>query len=139
MRGVIAISILYFAVFGIPLNGQCSLGSLRADLGLDEDVRLWVQCGISEGHRDKEIWRGGDDVAVAVVRLIKDEILTDKQIESVLDLLNQAFSHSDLIAEPNQRQPRTTLFVLRHLGLMTRNSELKKRIAQAMKAAREER
>ena len=101
--------------------------------GLDEDVRLLLQCGISEGTRDKEIRRSGDNAAIAVARFIADKPITDKEVDSALYIFDQAFSHPEWIDDPSYRKPRVTLLLLRYFALTIHSTELRTRIEQATK------
>jgi hypothetical protein len=75
--------------------------------------------------------RAGDSTAVALTRVLSDRELNNDQIEDAVYILNAAFSDVGWIENSADREPGTTLFVLRYLDLCTRDSGLKAKIADA--------
>jgi hypothetical protein len=90
---------------------------------VEEAVGRVINSGLLEGHDQKVIAGRGDSVAVLVTKVVGDGKLTTGQIDSALVILNSAF------AEVNQDiEPRTTLFVLEHLKLLTTDPTVQRRI-----------
>lgn len=92
---------------------------------MEEAVGRIINSGLLEGHDQKVIAGTGDAAAVLVTRVVGEGRLTPSQIESVLVILNSAFAD---IYPGQDTEPRTTLFVLEHLKLLTSDPEVQKRI-----------
>jgi len=98
---------------------------------LQQRIEKLVFGGYSEGQGDKQMRRAGDSTAVALTRVLSDRELSNDQIEDAIYILNTAFSDPNSIENLSDREPATTLFVLRYLDLCTRDSGLKAKIADA--------
>jgi hypothetical protein len=87
-----------------------------------------------DGISDKQIGRLGDAAATAVTKLLGDKflrerVLTANEISNVLTIVHMAFAAPGLILNPSDRQPRTTVFVLQCLLLLTSDPALRDSIA----------
>ena len=77
--------------------------------------------------------RGGDAVAVVLTKVIGEQDLTGQQVEQALDILQAAFSDLSWVNVPQDREPRTALFVLRCLDHSERDAAVKNKIAVTKK------
>jgi hypothetical protein len=93
-----------------------------------EAIGRIITVGLLEGRDQKVIAGMGDAAAVIVTKVIGDRKLTPSQIDSVLVILNSAFSGTEPVTE---REPRTALFVLQFLELSTKDAQLTKRVADS--------
>jgi hypothetical protein len=100
---------------------------------LQQIIEKFVFGGYIEGYGDKAMRRGGDSTAVALTKVLSDRVLNADQIEDCLYTINMAFSDPSLIANPPDRVPRTTLFVLRYLELSSHQPALTAKIKATSK------
>lgn len=94
-----------------------------------------IETGTSEGQVDKQLSRMGDATAVIVTRLFGDKFvgqrgLSERDITNVLIVLHVAFAAPAIVANVPDREPRTTVFVLQCLALLTNDSGLRNSIAE---------
>ena len=93
--------------------------------------------GFIEGQGDKQMKRAGDGAAVALARAIGDRDLTATEIDESVYVLDVAFSDPSWIEDASNREPRTSLFVLRYLDLCTQDQGLKGKIAETRRRLKE--
>jgi hypothetical protein len=86
-----------------------------------------------EGHDQKVIGWLGDAAAVIVTKHLSQRHLSQADIDMTLIVLIGAFADLSFVRSEADRQPRTTLLVLRYLELSTDDPKLKTRIADAKK------
>lgn len=91
--------------------------------------------GLLDGHDSKVIGGTGDAAAVIVTKLVGGRSLSPAQIDLVLLVLNMSFTE---VPPGADAEPRTALFVLRELELVTNDAQLRGRIAQTRKYIQEE-
>jgi hypothetical protein len=96
-------------------------------------VDRMLRSGIFEGHDQKVVGRLGDEAAVLVTKLLEGRDLTSDTIENALVVIDESFVDPSLVQSSTDREPRTSLFVLRYLDLSTNDPELKKRIGDTRK------
>jgi hypothetical protein len=113
---------LFVFLFSLPYGAA---RAFQVNNTPEETIRRIIDSGLFEGHDQKLIGGLGDAAAVAVTKEVADSKLTPNQIDSILLILNSAFA--DIGADQN-REPRTALFVLRDLELLTGDAALRKRI-----------
>jgi hypothetical protein len=101
----------------------------------EEAIGRIINSGLLEGHDQKAIGGIGDAAAVLVTKVIGGSELSPRQIENILVVLNLAFGG---VGTDVDREPRTALFVLRHLELSTSDSQLKSKIARTRNYIQEE-
>ena len=95
---------------------------------LTQIVEKFVIGGYRDGFGEKEMRRAGDATAVALTKVLSNRTINDAEVEDALYSLNMAFSNSSLIENSENRDPKTTLFVLAYLDLCTKNPALKQKI-----------
>ena len=91
-----------------------------------------------EGHDDKVIGKMGDAAAVTITKVIGGRDLRSSDISTVLLVLNSAFADPLFVDRVSDREPRTTLFLLRCLDSATKDPSLKKQIADVGAHAKEQ-
>ena len=77
----------------------------------------------------KQFGRLGDAAAVTVTKVLTERNLSATEIDSVLAILTISFADPALVEATVDREPRSTLFVLRYLDLLASDSSTKKKIA----------
>ena len=92
-----------------------------------------IDTGFSDGHDQKIIGRLGDTGAVLVTKILAGRDITPNAIENALVVVEGSFADPSLVEATGDRQPRTAMFVLKHLDLSTNDVALKKRIADTTK------
>src|ERR1700730_4329011 len=108
-------------------------GSFRGQAGNDVEhvIRRIVDSGISDGHDQKVIGTMGDAAAVVVTKILAGRNLTALNIDGALVVFESSFAYPHFVSIVADREPRTTLFVLRCLDSSTSDPALKKRIEEA--------
>jgi hypothetical protein len=65
--------------------------------------------------------RVGDASAVALTKLLADKPIADVDIPAILTVLSDSYDSPASIEDATERQPRTTLYLLRSLSYLTRD------------------
>jgi hypothetical protein len=90
--------------------------------------------GYSTGISEKQLNRLGDELAIALLKIYStDELARPANVRKYLPLIQGAFAFRSLIAIPEDREPRVTMFLLEFLQSRVRERELQGQIA-AVKA-----
>jgi hypothetical protein len=92
-----------------------------------------VNTGMIEGWDQKLLIHLGDAGAVLVTKVLADRNLTPKTIGSALIGLENSFAEPKLVEVTADREPRTSLLLLRYLELSTSDAESRKNIADTRK------
>jgi hypothetical protein len=82
------------------------------------------------GSDVKSLSRLGDASAVALTKVLGGNGVTPKQINQVLLIVTLSFEAPKGIEIPADRQPRTTLFLLKYLECSTADPGLRAKIAE---------
>ncbi|HYM11900.1 MAG TPA: hypothetical protein VEU62_14280 [Bryobacterales bacterium] len=100
----------------------------------EEVVSRCINSGAIDGHADKLFSRIGDSAAVAITKVLGDkDDLTMGDIDGALTVIRLSFSAPGIVEVVADREPRTTLFVLRYLDRFTGDAALRRRIAETKK------
>ena len=87
--------------------------------------------GITDSSTEKYIYRLGDKVSVALLKILKEEELSDpKKIRQILPIIQKAFAGLQFVSVTEDRKPKVTLFLLTYLQTNLKDPALKKEIAQ---------
>lgn len=97
---------------------------------LEQTIEKYLFGGYVDGQGVKQMRRAGDSAAVALSRVLSDRELSNDQIECAASILDSAFSEPGWIENPSDREPRTTLLILRYLDLCAQGPPLKAKIAE---------
>ncbi len=124
---------LYFVTVGVAQSIPATGLNRREPSEPEQVIARIIDAGVFEGHDQKVIGWLGDAAAVIVTRHLSERHLSKTDIEMTLVVLIGAFADPSFVRNDADRQPRTTLLVLRYLGLSTDDSKLKTRITDARK------
>ena len=95
-------------------------------------IRRMVATGSFMGHDEKVINSMGDAAAVVLTKVFAGNRPTASEIDTALAVLQSSFTDPRSVENPDDRQPRTALFVLKSLDRCTQDSALKRRIADTI-------
>lgn len=111
--------------FSVPeVNGQGQQDDERTvRLALSDIAR-----GIHSATVEK-LNRLGDASSVALTKIIASKKLSADDIDHALVVISMSFAAPQAIHEESDRQPRTTLFLLGYLDVLTNDPSLKRKIA----------
>src|SRR5580693_7311911 len=124
---------LYFATVGVAQSIPATELNGRTPSEPEQVIARIIDSGTFEGHDQKVIGWLGDAAAVIVTKHLSQRHLSQRDIDMTLIVLIGAFADPSFVRNEADRQPRTTLLVLRYLELSTDDSKLKTRIADAKK------
>jgi hypothetical protein len=96
----------------------------------EQEIARFIGSGTYEGHDVKIIGRMGDAAAVAVTKVFGEKELRPDDIDRILMVVHISFAAPRVVENESDRQPRTTLFLLRYLDRSTTDPALKRRIAE---------
>jgi len=99
----------------------------------EQRVRQVINTGMIEGWDQKLLVHLGDAGAVLATKVLADRNLTPKTIGSALIVLENSFAEPKLVEVAADREPRTSLLLLRYLELSTTDAESRKNIADTRK------
>ena len=80
------------------------------------------------GQMEGPLNRGGDAAAIAITKVVGDKDIGSDGITRILLLIHMSYEAPRIIENQSDRQPRTTLFVLKYLSTLPVSPELKKKI-----------
>jgi hypothetical protein len=113
--------ILSSFALSVPAIGQRSATA-------EDTIRRMIMTGIIEGHDQKVIGSMGDAAAVAIIKILGEQPVSQLQSDMVLNILVSSFTGST--TEPADMEPRAALFVLRCLASQTKEAAMQKQIAE---------
>src|SRR5712692_8905538 len=92
-----------------------SLAPCQTGTSPESEIRRIMQSDGYEGHDEKIIGRMGDRAALAITKVVGNKDLTADDINSILLIIHTSFAAPKIIEIESDREPRTTLFVLKYL------------------------
>jgi hypothetical protein len=113
----------------LPLGAACG----QAGNDPQQVINRMLKAGFFEGHDQKVVGHLGDAAAVLVTKLLAGGDLTSDTIGNALVVIDESFVDPSLVENAADREPRTSLLVLRYLDLSTSDAELKKHIGDTRK------
>jgi hypothetical protein len=108
---------------------SADLSTLSTTQMVDEVLRIHG----FEGFFIKRFRASGDSAAVAITQAVASRNLTVIDLGELVDILEIAFSAPASIAVEEDRQPRTTLFILHDFSCRPEGSTLRMRIEEVRK------
>jgi hypothetical protein len=99
----------------------------------EQVVRRVINTGMIEGWDQKLLVHLGDAGAVLATKVLADRSLTPKTIGGALIVLENSFAEPKLVEVTADREPRTSLLLLRYLEFSTSDAESRKNIADTRK------
>lgn len=118
---------LSVALFALVLFS--GIGNCQTAPSPEQEIGRIMQSSGYEGHDDKVIGRMGDAAAVAITKVVGDKDLSADDIERILLVIHMSFAAPRIIELESDRQPRTTLFLLKYLDTLPTRRELRRKIA----------
>ena len=113
----------------VPLTRiHAQTASLNAEITVQQAFRSFRQ-EIYKSTDQKELGWLGDASAVALTKIIGGKALDEADIRSILLIITLSYSAPRVVAAEADRQPRTTLFLLRCLDSSTTDTKLKQGVA----------
>lgn len=117
-------------VFMGLLAAQAAFGQ-NTNMTTEDLLRYTLRTGIEDGHVTKYLRLEGDSAAVTITKILGDKAITDTEIDQILGFISAAFSDLRLVSVISDREPRTTLFLLKYLDRSTTTTSLKGKISEA--------
>jgi hypothetical protein len=100
------------------------------------DADLVVRQALTQAYQQtytsttqKQLQRLGDASAVALTKIVGEKGLDEHDVEPILLLLELSYNDLRFVENDSDRRPRTTLFVLNYLDLVTKTTKLKGKIS----------
>jgi len=125
--------IAFIVAFTALISGQVKAsGQSTSDDSSEQDVRtalIQASEGTYTSWGEKALGKLGDRSAVEVTKIFGDTNLDNKDIRAILLIIKLSFGSPNIIVANSDRQPRTTLFLLRYLNVLTVDSRLKQQIS----------
>jgi hypothetical protein len=115
---------------GLALSGA-AYGQAGDDPG--QVVKQIINTGMIQGWDQKLLVHLGDAGAVLATKVLADGNLTPKTIGGALIVVENSFAEPRLVEVTADREPRTSLLLLRYLELSTNDAESRKNIADTRK------
>lgn len=106
------------------------IGQTRSDV--ENTVRLALEKakqGTYSGTTEKQLEILGDESAVALTKILAGNSITRPEIPPIILIITLSYSDPRLVENPDEQEPRTTMFLLNHLNLVTTDARLRQKIA----------
>jgi hypothetical protein len=91
---------------------------------------MLAHVGMYTSSDEKSFNRLGDASAVALTKVLAGNGISQSQVNQVLLIVRFSFEAPKIIEKPADRQPRTTLFLLKYLECSTADPDLRAKIAE---------
>ena len=119
----------------VVILGLALSGAAHGQSGNDPEqvVRRVVNTGMIQGWDQTLLLHLGDAGAVLATKVLADGKLTPKTIGGALIIVETSFAEPKLVEVTADREPRTSLLLLRYLELSTSDAESRKNIADTRK------
>ena len=119
----------------VVILGLALSGAAYGQGGYDPEqvVRRVVNTGMIQGWDQTVLAQLGDAGAVLATKVLADGNLTPKTIGGALMVLENSFAEPKFVEVTADREPRTSLLLLRYLELSTSDAESRKNIADTRK------
>lgn len=89
--------------------------------------------GLTIGQVQRNLVRLGDEVSVALLKsLDEDDLANPRKVQEFLPIICEAFSQPRFITLDIDKQPRVTLFLLKHLELNISDIKVKQDVHQTI-------
>lgn len=91
------------------------------------------QPGVKTSFVEKQLQRRGDAVSVALLKIFDERALTEERnVEAILNLIQQAFSSPKLISVEEDKKPKVTMFLLKYLQRSVSGSKTQRDIEETI-------
>jgi hypothetical protein len=115
-----------FVMLSVQLFGQT--GQSNAEAAVRQALGN-LSDGTYTSTEQKELGWLGDASAVALTKILGGKILEEHDVESALQVITLSYEDPRVVSIEADREPRTTLLLLRYLDLAASNAGAKKKIA----------
>jgi hypothetical protein len=96
------------------------------------------QSKMVHGFSQKQIFRLGDSVSIALLKILDDEQMLDpRNIAASMTMIRDAFSRPDLISIEVNKKPQVTLLLLNHIRGMISDPQMSTDLDQTVKFVKE--
>ncbi|MDQ5845793.1 MAG: hypothetical protein M3539_10925 [Acidobacteriota bacterium] len=130
---LVTLSAFLISGAGLPRNTNQNVTEQRDDaysIHLVENL-LQYPTQLGAGFTEKQLNRLGDRVSIALLKILPEgELSNPQKVRSFLPLIRAAFLYPNLISIGEDRKPKVTLFLLRHLENEAKDRWLKEEIVQ---------
>jgi hypothetical protein len=118
-------------ILGLALSGAAAYGQGGNDP--EQVVRRVVNTGMIQGWDQTLLLHLGDAGAVLATKVLADGKLTPKTIGGALIVVENSFAEPKFVEVTADREPRTSLLLLRYLEFSPSDAESRKNIADTRK------
>ncbi|MGA8430342.1 MAG: hypothetical protein WB729_11010 [Candidatus Sulfotelmatobacter sp.] len=122
--------VFVIVILGLALSGAAYGQGVNDP---EQRVRQVINTGMIQGWDQKVLVHLGDAGAVLATKVLADRNLTPKTIGSALIVVENSFAEPKLVEVTADREPRTSLLLLRYLELSTSDAESRKAIVDTRK------
>ena len=119
----------------VVILGLALSGAAYGQAGNDPEqvVKRVINTGMIQGWDQKLLVHLGDAGAVIATKVLADMNLTPKTIGGALMVVENSFAEPKFVEVTADREPRTSLLLLKYLELSTSDAESRKNIADTSK------
>ena len=123
------VTITFIVILGLALSAAYGQGVNNPE----QVVKQVISTGMIQGWDEKILVHLGDAGAVLATKVLADGNLTPKAISGALIVVGDSFAEPKLVDVAADREPRTSLLLLRYLELSANDPESKKNVANIRK------
>jgi hypothetical protein len=124
------VRVTVIVILGLALSGAVYGQGLNNP---EQVVSRVINTGMIEGLDQKVLVHMGDAGAVLATKVLADRTLTPDIIGNALAIVEDSFGEPKLVGVTADREPRTSLLLLRYLELSTSDAESRKAIVDTRK------
>lgn len=123
----------------IVILGLVLSGAANGQAGSDPEhvVKQIINTGMIQGWDQKLLFHLGDAGAVLATKVLADRNLTPKAISGTLIVIENCFAQLKFVEVTADREPRTSLLLLRYLEHSTSDAESRNNISDTRKYIRD--
>jgi hypothetical protein len=125
------VRVTFVVILGLALSGAA-----YGQGGYDPEqvvIRRVVNTGMIQGWDQTVLAHLGDAGAVLATKVLADRTLSPRTISSALIVVENSFAEPKLVEVKADREPRTSLLLLKYLERSTSDAESRKNIADTRK------
>ena len=119
------------------LLAHATAAERTVDSSVEGTIKRVLKTGIITGWDTKWLTVSGDSGAIALTRILADKPLSDGDIGGALAILDSCFYDMARVANRADREPGTTLLLLRYFDSQTQSPAVQARIAETRKRIQE--
>lgn len=104
----------------------------------EELIKAVIEQGTLEGEMQKQFGKMSDAAGSTITRVFAGKSLTRLDMNAALEIITSAFADPRYVPIQSDRQPRTTLLLLRYLDFWTTDPAVKRDIAHTRRYVEEQ-